>query len=371
MDKNVAQFVESCITCQMYSNVRHRDGLQPTYPLAMHYKWMVDLVTMPMGLWQKLHLVLAREDLTNQVKGRALRTKSTESVCQFLLEEVVCRYGCIGKVVADRGELDADEARIFFSRLGIKLPLTSAYNPEANGKIARGHPPIVKALAKACNGKMHEWPRLLPFALWADRTTHSSVTGYMPAELMYGQKPVMPVEQTISTWNFLPWAKNISREDLLALRIRQLKRRPQDISLAISKQKEARLRNKDRFDRVHRLRPKAIKEGDWVLMYESSLDNQHTAVLKLSKRWFGPYIVRIMHGNATTYTLAELDGTLIGIPIAGKRIKLFKRRGADNPFDVQLEDQNEEPTLTKMYDSDEEDGLNDVERWHMPEDVQV
>jgi hypothetical protein len=72
---------------------------------------MVDIVMMPMGRWQMKYLVLAREDLTNQVEGRALRTKETSSVCRFLLEDVLCRYGCVGKIVADRGELDANEAR--------------------------------------------------------------------------------------------------------------------------------------------------------------------------------------------------------------------------------------------------------------------
>ena len=80
------------------------------------------------------YLVLAREDLTNQVEGRALRTKETSSICKFLLEDVICRYGYVGKIVADRGELDANEAREFFSRMGIKLSLTMAYNPEANGR---------------------------------------------------------------------------------------------------------------------------------------------------------------------------------------------------------------------------------------------
>ena len=31
-----------------------------------------------------------------------------------------------------------------------------AYNPEANGKIERGHGPIVKALAKACKGRVSD-----------------------------------------------------------------------------------------------------------------------------------------------------------------------------------------------------------------------
>ena len=66
-----------------------------------------------------------------------------------------------------------------------------------NGKVERGHSPIVKALVKSCDGKIANWPHLLPYALWADRTTHSSVTGFMQLELILGQKPIMPVEQSI------------------------------------------------------------------------------------------------------------------------------------------------------------------------------
>ena len=60
------------------------------------------------------YLVLAREDLTNQVEGRALTNKVTTTVCKFLLKDVVCRYGCVGEIVADRGELDEREAMDFF-----------------------------------------------------------------------------------------------------------------------------------------------------------------------------------------------------------------------------------------------------------------
>ena len=69
-------------------------------------------------------------------------------MCRFLIEDVICRYGCVGKIVADRGELDAEEAEELFDRLGVKLSLTTAYNPEANGKVERGHGPIVKALVR-------------------------------------------------------------------------------------------------------------------------------------------------------------------------------------------------------------------------------
>ena len=81
-----------------------------------------------------------------RVEGRALQNKTTAAVCGFLIEDVICRYGCVGKIVADHGEFDAQEAEELFDRLGARLSLTTIYNPEANGKVERGHGPIVKAL---------------------------------------------------------------------------------------------------------------------------------------------------------------------------------------------------------------------------------
>ena len=83
-----------------------------------------------------------------------------------------------------------------------------------------------------------------------------------------------------------------------------------------------------------RLRQRKIEEGDWVLVYDSSLDNQYSTARKFAKRWFGPYMVKKVESNAT-YFLAELDGTRLALPIAGKRIKIFKRREAPN---LEIED---------------------------------
>ena len=204
MHRDVVGFVETCQTCQMYSGIRHRDELHPTYPLSLHYKWVVDLVIMLVGLWKMRYLVLAWEDLSNQVEGRALKTKAIEGVCKFLLEDVICRYGWVGKIIVDRGELNTAEAKEFFEKCGVKLALTTTYNPEGNAKSERGHAPIVKVIVKACRGRSKEWPRVLPFALWADKITHNSVMGYMLAELIQGQKSIMPIEDQIPTWSLLP-----------------------------------------------------------------------------------------------------------------------------------------------------------------------
>ena len=205
-----------------------------------------------------------------------------------------CRYGCVGQVVADRGELDSDEARVFFGKHGVRLTLTIAYNPEANGKIEWGHSPIVKELVKCCNANTKNWPLLLTYALWADRTTHSSVTGFMPAELMTGQTPVMPTEAAIAAWGTLPWKEEMSREELLEVRIRQLEGRKEDVAEVARRKQVARMQKKYQFDRRHRLRPRKIKDGDCVIVYDSSM------VRKFVRWWFGPYEVRQSPDNGTS-----------------------------------------------------------------------
>ena len=163
----------------------------------------------------------------------------------------------------------------------------------------------------------------------------------MPAELMYGQKPLMPIEETVLSWSCLPWDSDLETADLLALKIRQLERRKEDIDIATIKLKEARLKNKAAFDKKHRLRPREVKEGDWVLVYDSSLDNQYTTMRKMVKRWFGPYIVIHVFDNAT-YKLAELDGTELRVLIAGKRIKLFKQRDSNMEMNDECPEDEEE-----------------------------
>lgn len=69
---------------------------------------------MTIGLGQKKYFVLAQVDLSNQVEGRAIWTKTTEGVCRFFLKDVICCYAYVGKVLADRGELDTKETREFF-----------------------------------------------------------------------------------------------------------------------------------------------------------------------------------------------------------------------------------------------------------------
>ena len=69
------------------------------------------------------------------------------------------------------------------------------------------------------------------------------------------------------------WVDEMSQEELLVAHIRQLERKPGDVEWATMRTKEVGTRNKAKFDKKHRLRSRKIEEGDWLLVYDSSLDN--------------------------------------------------------------------------------------------------
>ena len=85
---------------------------------------------------------------------------------------------------------------------------------------------------------------------------------------------------------------------------------------------------------------------------------------KVAKRWFGPYVVKHVHDNAT-YSLCELDGTELKTPIVGKRIKLFKKRDASKPFEDHMKDEVEE---SKDLDAEEDNEDGTVEDEDIVED---
>ena len=90
-----------------------------------------------------------------------------------------------------------------------------------------------------------------------------------------------------------------------------------------------------------------------MIVYDSSLDHQHTTLRKFATRWFGPYEVWKVFGNGT-YRLCELDGTILRVPIAEKRVKIFKKRTDDKPYVSPNKTDNEEQSDNECGDAGSE-----------------
>lgn len=324
--KDVKAYCKSCEECQRRQDRLQEEPLYPTWTTALWTKIGLDVVHMP-PCQGKHYLVVARCDFSGWVEARALTAATSEAVARFLWEDVVCRHGIFGKVVLDGGPENRKHTEYFTQKYGIKRVLASAYHPQGNGMIERGHKPITDALSKMTSGGIQPWVPLLHAVLFADRVSTRVSTGQSPFYLSYGSEAILPVEMDISTWRILDWEGVESRADLLALRARQFLRRDQDLEEAALHLQRKRMNGQEAFDGTRQLRRgDSIQQGSLVLLHDRRQDVDMSKASKLGFRWLGPYRVSEANRDKGFYKLEEMDGTQLSGTFAGNRLKVFIRR---------------------------------------------
>ena len=93
--------------------------------------------------------VFARVDTSGWVEGCALEAYSSAEAAKFLFQDVICRHGYPGRIVMDRGP-ENKETKYLLALHGIRRVPISAYHPQSNGLVERGHGPVVNSVAKYC-----------------------------------------------------------------------------------------------------------------------------------------------------------------------------------------------------------------------------
>ena len=92
-----------------YSRLRHRDELLPTFSPTVNFKCMVDIVATPIGTGQRKYLVLAPEDLMNQVEGWCTTQEENCPSVSISPTGSFRQVGCVGQIIVD-GERLTDGA---------------------------------------------------------------------------------------------------------------------------------------------------------------------------------------------------------------------------------------------------------------------
>jgi hypothetical protein len=323
MWKEVKQYVKTCRECQFRASQRREEALHPTWVDIRWSKVAVDVVHMPPS-HGKHFLVQARSDFSGWVEARGIASNDSKTVSKFLWEDVICRHGMFQRLVVDQGPENKAFTAEMMQRFNIKRVEISAYHPQANGMIEVGHKPVVNALSKMSKvPSKSDWMSHLHAVLWADRTTVRSSTGLTPYEVEFVDRPILPIELKVSTWNVLAWETVKTREDLLAMRARALERREEDLEEAKLRLRRMREVGKECFDERKVLREEKIEIGHLVLVHDTFGAMDKSSSKKLSFRWFGPYRIASVIPDKGIFMLEELDGSHLRGTFAANRIKRF------------------------------------------------
>lgn len=294
----------------------------------MFSKIYIDVMLMPKVKGEGFrYIVAARDDLSRATEGRALRKANAKALANFFWEQIYCRYGMVLHVVTDNGPEVKGAFAILMRRLKVPHVRISPYNSKANGVVERGHFIIREAIVKACEGKIDQWPSKVPLAFFADRISTSKATGFSAFYLLHGVHPVLPFDLTEASFMTEGFRSGMSSSELLALRIRQLERHPEDIHKAAETLKKARVRSKAQFERrFHRkLQRFLYQPGELVLVRNTMIEKELNR--KTKPRYLGPFEVdRRTKGGS--YVLKELDGTILRQGVAAFRLYPYLKRNS-------------------------------------------
>ena len=268
------------------------------------------------------YLLLARDDLSGWVEGKAFKKIGARAVLAFFGAQILGRYGPILDVVVnDNGRVFRGEYAKWVEKLEFDHRTSTPYNPRAHGAIERGHPQIFEALCKASTGKYHQWHTYLHAVLYADRITTKRTTGFSPFELVFGAVPCLPLDVDLETWVYTDWKVPMSTAELLYQRTRQIVRSAQMTKVAALRLARARRASAVYMDgkMAHRMQD-TLKVNDLVLVHDTALSTAFTR--KMDNRWYGPFVVIGQHEKGS-YQLAELDGTPRVSLVAPSRLRRY------------------------------------------------
>ncbi|GBG86863.1 hypothetical protein CBR_g42146 [Chara braunii] len=246
MGQMIDDYCKSCVPCQERSALRPREPLHPRYVREVGAVVHLDLLAMPLGIGSYNLIFDARDNLSGFVDGRAIRTKTGETLARCI-EEYYLHYPFVSRFVMNRGSgFTCAEVKTLLKNYGVIVEYTTAAHPQANAPMERGHDTITNLLAKWTDGKPNQWPDFLSIAFFVDNITVRRSTGYAPTTLWYGRHATFLIESFLKTWRRQDLETDLTFEELRDLRARQIGAIEDRIEEAASRTADSRTKNKFR-----------------------------------------------------------------------------------------------------------------------------
>ena len=319
MYEDLRTYVKSCDICQRRGRNKRNEPLHPIPVGEPFHQIGIDFVgPLQRSSSNNRYIIVAVDYLTKWPEAKPVPEATAEQTVRFIYEDIICRHGCPGKIITDRGtHFNNHLLQTLIQKFQINHNMSTPYHPQTNGLVERFNRTLKEALAKTAANNLDEWDKMIAPVLFAYRTNKQATTGITPFYLVYGRSAKLPTDSTqIEEERTLRDHMTTQLEDL------PTKRAQAKLRIKTEQQKQ-----KDRHDRKL---PKLItyQLGDKVLYYRASLDNQRSG--KLEPKWKGPYLIQAIIGNGA-YRLQEYNGRVLPTSVNGSLLKLYKDRSNGEP----------------------------------------
>jgi hypothetical protein len=301
---------------------------------------------------EKSYLVVARDDLSDWVKSRALINVNVKTVAKFFWEDVICRHDVFEKLIVNDESENKNAVIKLTNRYEIKRVIVFEYHSQVNEMIEREHKSLIDSLSKIINEDLKNWVQNLTAVNWVNRITVRASIDYISFYSNCEHETVMLIELNISTWRILSWEEVKSIANLIVMRARKIQRRDENLEEAALFLQKCRMKKKDNFDVIKQIRSKSLKHKMTVLLHDTKLNNMHTE--KLLYKWLESYLIDNLT-EKDTYFLTELNETKLARIYSENRLKKFHQR---QQLFIQSIDNQETIVINKRTISSDDDDNN-------------
>jgi len=294
--ENIRQYCKACEVCQTVKNPQ-KPGRQPLRPIAVNGVFeriaMDVLGPLPLTHNSNKYILVIQEYLTKWPLAISLPSQDANIVAQALVEEVFLVYGTPKILLTDRGTNFTSELIKSVNGLwGVKQSFTTPYHPQTDGMVERFNRTLITMIKSYVHDNQQNWDALIPYALYAYRTTIHTATRETPFFLMFGRDPITPLDQILLT----PAKKYMEVPNYKEQMIRTF----QEVWTKAARNIETAQKNSEKY---YKTRPLQYTVGDLVNVYSPVVKKGRTK--KLTKQWLGPY--RIIAVRDTTLTVQKLS----------------------------------------------------------------
>ena len=199
MKRDVAWFVERCLTCRQVK-AEHQRPHGKLQPLEIpEWKWeqiTMDFITKLPRTARGVDAIWVIVDrLTKSAHFLAIsESSSAERLAELYVREVVSRHGVPMSIVSDRDvRFTSRFWKKFHEELGTRLHFSTAYHPQTDGPSERTIQTLEDMLRACVLNFGGSWDTYLPLAEFSYNNSHHSSIGMPLFELLYGRRCRNPI----------------------------------------------------------------------------------------------------------------------------------------------------------------------------------